>query len=909
MRAGEAGGNRAGRASPPAERIVRLAILDTYGVRWSREIFARDLLQNFFDATPDFRDIALRIRPEEGVVEIRGPVVFELDLLNYIGATTKTTGRTVGGFGEGFKICALVGTRDFGITMTAGSGAEALTVSLDPVPLGRELCYRVRACETPIEGSFVRLEGCDAACIAAFAAAPSMFRHPENKKLSTPLVLDEEQGVAVYVASSGRVGEIYYRRQLRGTFPYYATGRERPLSLVHDGVIDALEGDRDRRDLPVRPVARAIGEKLSPEHLHRVLLHLMQYWRYGSDVLRGFMEAAAGRKLRFDWPSGWLARAKPAALVTFAERQGFQTALADFADIGMRTPNDHYKNLETRPAEPLERARIQVAAQLYGALLGEPAPKKAYEVFDSDRAAVLGQHLGEKVIVASKLLAGGLDEAAGTILHELSHEVGGEEDRRFLGRLTRLIGAVIAQPEMIQSARERYATASPVEPEEEAEGKAEYAPHDPDLSERDINGIPCNLVVPPAFPPSKGLLDALAAAARALGVHLWVMPRVVRNSSEATMWMGRGLPTLWIADIDPEPPPEQSEPGYRLRTYGSDGQKLWPSDESLRRALLEAKEKGLTGRKGERASYHVIDAGLAKLAERSGKATPEPAKPEPPKPAEPSSRERERDSRDMKVLRKIEEDTGYASGYSFSEFWGLGRRIAAEQKLQEYKDSTQSAESVFSEIEAHEKPAMVYARRLRTQDPDFDDGSEFERSAMAAAQGAAVLAFCEAQDEALAKQRADEHFQAVRKLTGEIFDLDTDIEAKTTILHRVLLAAGFSHGHVDARSASLLPKRGVDLQRLPLEFERLRDIALRVQSKCDEEGLGAAHILMEQAFHSRKKSEEEQRADERREREKRAWVKRSWAIKRVYDEALAESGSIVVAAGKCLEAAHKPEEE
>lgn len=50
----------------------------------------------------------------------------------------------MGGFGEGFKVCALLGVRDFGLSIDAGAGEHELSVLLDPVPLGRELCYRVR---------------------------------------------------------------------------------------------------------------------------------------------------------------------------------------------------------------------------------------------------------------------------------------------------------------------------------------------------------------------------------------------------------------------------------------------------------------------------------------------------------------------------------------------------------------------------------------------------------------------------------------------------------------------------------------------------------------------------------------------------------------------------------------------
>lgn len=64
-----------------SERLVRLAILDTYGVCWTRGAFARDMLQNFFDAAPDFRAVSLDIHDQERTVEIRGPTAFDIDLL------------------------------------------------------------------------------------------------------------------------------------------------------------------------------------------------------------------------------------------------------------------------------------------------------------------------------------------------------------------------------------------------------------------------------------------------------------------------------------------------------------------------------------------------------------------------------------------------------------------------------------------------------------------------------------------------------------------------------------------------------------------------------------------------------------------------------------------------------------
>ncbi len=374
-------------------RVARLSILDTYGVRWSHDTFARDLLQNFFDSTADFRAIAIDVAPGEdgqGAAawwRSAGPETFDIELLAYIGATTKTSGRTAGGFGEGFKICALIGARDFGLTITAGSGAHELAVFFDPVPLGRELCYRVTSREeAPLAGSYVRLEGCDAACIAAFQAAPAMFRHPDNPRLQQPIVVDEAAGVGVYAASDGTDGELYYRRQLRGRARFYTATEGRPITLAHDGILDELEGDRDRRDLPALPLAEAVGQKLSPEDLHRVILHLMPFWKFGNEVLSGLLSAAVARKLRYPWPARWLARsAKRPGLVEFAERQGYFIALATFAELGMPTPDQHYTSLETRPPTPRERGQFAVVRDLYGgSWWGSPASTTRFEVFSSE---------------------------------------------------------------------------------------------------------------------------------------------------------------------------------------------------------------------------------------------------------------------------------------------------------------------------------------------------------------------------------------------------------------------------------------------------------------------------------------------------------------------------------------------
>src|SRR5271170_7583713 len=156
-------------SAPPLE-VLPLALLDGYKVRWTRETVARDIVQNFFDEVDDFREVAVEVDAARGVIEVRGPSRFDLEYLRYIGATTKAARRAAGGFGEGFKVCALVLVRDFRCAVTAGSGAWEIRPVLQPMKLGCELCYDVRTRPPGEEhpGSFVRIEGADARLCEAF---------------------------------------------------------------------------------------------------------------------------------------------------------------------------------------------------------------------------------------------------------------------------------------------------------------------------------------------------------------------------------------------------------------------------------------------------------------------------------------------------------------------------------------------------------------------------------------------------------------------------------------------------------------------------------------------------------------------------------------------------------------------
>ena len=675
------------------------------------------------------------------------------------------------------------------------------------------------------------------------------------------------------------------------------------MTLAHDAPIDALEGDRDRRDLPAGPLAEGIGDKLTAEALYRVLIHLMPYWERGNDVLHGLCAAAVRRKLRFSWPKGWLARqrhGKHGGLTEFAERQGLRIAVAAFAELGMPTADDHYGQLETRPPSALERARIEVVAGLYRELHGEPAKTSAYEVFDLAGAAVAGQHLGDKVIVAADLLAGDLDAAASTILHELAHEAGGEESHAFHRRLTRLLGAALREPERVEAARRRYAEAVPAPPEApaaplERKPPSAYAPEH--TFDRDLmdyrGGIPCVLLVPPAFPPTRAILKAIKKASVEARAKVWLRVHTVTGPIGATRWLAPGLPTLLVSGADAGPG-DHGPPGYRLRTYGRANDRVTPTRAAIRRALAHAMEKGLRGRKGELLQEAREDRG-ERLAQELYGAVPRRRVRKQPTAVE---------KRNAAVEKWLREFTGYG-GYGLRALWADGLHAAGERLWARAASDGVDAAALWSGIKAALQQAMEVSRARRRADPDFDDADAMEREAMAAAQAAAALAFVQPGSPEQARERAGRAFRAVRDVTARALDAPIALDLKNALLEHVLEVAGLSD--VGSRP------EGIDDAGLAAEYERAAAIAVAYQEREDEDGGHAYRYTLENLLKV-PKTEEARAADEARRaddaRRERVRAKKTRRVKRAYDEALASTGSKLAAAARCLEEAVRqfPEE-
>lgn len=575
--------------------VVPLALLDGYKVRWNRETVARDVVQNFFDAAADFDDVTIDVDEAAGTVRVSGRATFALDYLRYIGATSKAGQRAAGGFGEGFKICALVLLRDYRVEVRAGSGPWEIRPMLRPMKLGRELCYELTHRDDAPPESWVSITGADAALCQAFLGARDLFRHPKNPRLASPIHVDEATGIGVFFATEPKRGDVFYRRQHRG---WIAFPKGAALTFACDDRAPGVEADRDRRGLraPGR-VAAAVLAGVPTEVLERIIRHLRPYWKKGNSALGAALREAARRGARFSFPPRWIASSRADfCLEEHAERRGCLVAVAAFAGVGMPTAVDRFGAVELpRPPTVVEAARIVVARDLYAVLLGEPAPQRHARVTDViDRFMSRSRR---RVMLRAPALGASFDDGVGDVLAALARQEG-DAARHNAERLTRLIEGVLREPAGLDAFRARW--------DEAGQLAGGVAPADDDPDEEDLDRrsgaatVHVAILAPRGFPPTDEILRRLHALTRSIRVNLWIRHQAVEGPESAAIEYARGVPSVWIGDQEIEPP--RGGPRYEVRTFSAaEGAQLTPSDEvlgaALRAVALRAKGSFIIDRK------------------------------------------------------------------------------------------------------------------------------------------------------------------------------------------------------------------------------------------------------------------------------------------------------------------------
>ena len=547
--------------------VVPLALLAGYKVRWDRKTVARDIVQNFFDAAADFADVTIDTATP-GRVRVEGPATFDLDYLRYLGATSKRDTRAAGGFGEGFKICALVLLRDYHVRLSAGSGPWEVRPFFRRVRLGRELCYEIvrHPPEGPPAGSWVEIVDADRELVAAFEASRDCFRHPENPRLSEPIHEDEESGAGVYASLDPLVGDVFYRRQLRGALPFSSGSG---LTFAFDDRLLDVEADRDRRGLraPQR-VMKAVVAKLPSEVLEEIAMRLRPYWRAGNQVLSAVVGEAARRGSTFTFPSRWLASVRREdRLEEQAERRGHVLAMPSMARVGMPTVVARFGSMDLpRPPTLREEARLAVVASLYEELLKEAPPKRWTQVRQIPKGQAFFGRVGEVVELQAATLAGSFDDGVGDVLGALARHPGPAhlDDGK---RLTKLLTAVLDRAGdggRFDDFRARWdAAASQPDTPTEDDGTS-YRTYG-----WEVPRVEVEILAPPGFPPAEEIERRLLRVTRSVRVQLDVRHVAVTSLESAVRERARGVPSLWIAGAEIASPGGPAR--YQLRTYAGEG--------------------------------------------------------------------------------------------------------------------------------------------------------------------------------------------------------------------------------------------------------------------------------------------------------------------------------------------------
>jgi len=278
--------------SDKQKEIIRMNIVMTYPVSWNRFKVADNFVQNFYDAlgSENFAH-DFQYRYEDRTLTMTADSTFAKDWLIYIGASTKRDDRRkqAGGFGEGFKIAALVSVRDFDMAVTMESEDWVLRVtSMQGEIDGNKvdfLAYEVS--NRPYrQNSVLRLENVSDFFNENFEDVLSSYYYEDNKLFGKCLIKTDDYAIyeSVYDPAGRRqLGYVFACCQRRKTIRI-------PL-IICNHYYRPWEDDRDRDDFKTRETVRCVNEvmkHLSPE----MSLTILEYFRmsWGGRVGTGYGE-------------------------------------------------------------------------------------------------------------------------------------------------------------------------------------------------------------------------------------------------------------------------------------------------------------------------------------------------------------------------------------------------------------------------------------------------------------------------------------------------------------------------------------------------------------------------------------------------------------------------------------------
>jgi len=446
------------------ENVRYMNLIETYGIEWTLEKTAREVLQNFFDPNKTLDCVSIETFERDGkrVIRIENEASYDRRLLLHLGGTTKTGGNDSGIFGEGGKMAAFVLLRDYGFSSVKYASNDwelefffhKLPEDEYPVPVNGLFVGEKKI--SRIKGNYAELVTDDPAQAEVFLAARNLFYHSQNPDFENPILdIPGVGGFNLLSSSEKKVsGNLYVAGQRR----HYDKDEWNTVANINLWIWekDMLPKDRDRGIVSfhdAKKVVEFLVENIPAEELERALIGLKPIWdrRLSYEISYMLVEgiarrlAGAGVKLTFD--DEYLA---DDVLLNFQLKQnlenvGYKIVSPVFARLGMKKVSEKHKELQSHyKLEPTETEKEKIKILKEAAELFEREPRDIWIYSHKDEKNISeGQHDIDFEWVSRETLTKSFGAALSTYLHEIDHKHGDDNSKDFSLALTKTLEVVI----------------------------------------------------------------------------------------------------------------------------------------------------------------------------------------------------------------------------------------------------------------------------------------------------------------------------------------------------------------------------------------------------------------------------------------------------------------------------------
>lgn len=224
------------------QQTVESSVTTSWGVNWSHDYIARDILQNFRDANlTEIDKISIEVLDDRILVSAKNS--FDVRKLFYVGSNKAGDDSTIGEYGEGFK-AACVSMIKLGINDPISiSGEQAIIISVGKAVVDgmRPLIYHYFKVNKQNQTIFA-VNTYDEALKKAFKFGINHFWYETNKLVGEKL--HDYNDIAVYKSKQSKEGYLFYRGIMRAKIPSIPVIIN--INKKYAAIENKIKADRDR---------------------------------------------------------------------------------------------------------------------------------------------------------------------------------------------------------------------------------------------------------------------------------------------------------------------------------------------------------------------------------------------------------------------------------------------------------------------------------------------------------------------------------------------------------------------------------------------------------------------------------------------------------------------------------------